>query len=156
MDVLLAIKPEFSDKILAGEKTYEFRRTAFRDATETDLIYLYASAPIKEIVGLFTSGRTVEGAPAELWELFGDKSGIDHRDRFMRYFEGADTGFAIQVDRTYQFGDPIAPNDVFETFSPPMSFKYLTSNESQVLRQHVPSSFQSQTVETDLTQYESR
>lgn len=154
MDVLLAIKPEFAEKILDGRKGYEFRRTAFRDATEIDLIFLYASSPISKIVGLFTSDRTVEASPVELWNLFGEKSGINDRDRFMSYFEGVDTGFAIQVDRTYRFEDPIAPDAVIDNFSPPMSFNYLDPEETKTLQSHVPESFKTQTVMTDLTRYE--
>ena len=153
MDVLLAIKPEFAEKILDEEKGYEFRRTSFQDSSDVDLIFLYASSPISKIIGLFTSGRTIEAAPAELWHLFGDESGIDDRDRFIDYFEGVDTGFAIQVDRTCRFEDPIVPDDVIQDFSPPMSFHYLGSNESKSLRSCIPDSFQTRTVATDLTQY---
>lgn len=154
MDVLLAIKPEFAEKILRGEKGYEFRRTAFRDSTKIDLIFLYSSSPVSKIVGLFTSNRTVEASPADLWELYEEESGIDDRDRFMSYFDGVDTGFAIQIDRTYPFEDPIKPGDVIEDFTPPMSFNYLKSEESKTLRSHVSDSFQSGTVATDLTKYE--
>lgn len=154
MDVLLAIKPEFAQKILTGTKGYEFRRSAFQDDTETDLIFLYASAPVSKIVGLFTSNRTVEASPADLWDLYGNESGINDEDRFMSYFEGVETGFAIQVDETYQFEEPIPPDAVLDDFSPPMSFNYLNAKDAESLRKYVPESFQTQTVATDLTQFE--
>jgi len=83
MNALLAIKPEFAEKILAGEKRYEFRRTAFRDSAEIEFIYLYASAPVKRVVGLFTSERIIEASPTELWELFGEESGMENKERFL-------------------------------------------------------------------------
>jgi len=154
MDVLLAIKPEFAEKILDGGKEYEFRRTSFQNSEEIDLIFLYASSPVSKIVGLFTSDRVVEATPAELWTLFGSESGIDDKSRFMSYFEGVDTGFAIQVDQTHEFKDPIDQETVLENFSPPMSFNYLNPMDSKSLRDHVPSSFQTRIVPTDLTRYQ--
>lgn len=154
MDVLLAIKPEFAQKILDGGKGYEFRRTAFRDSTEIDLIFLYASSPISKIIGVFTSDRTIEASPEDLWNLFGDESGIDDKNRFLNYFEGVETGFAIQVDRTYRFDDPIIPEAVIEEFSPPMSFNYIDPDDAETLRSYIPASFQTEPVATDLTQYE--
>lgn len=155
MNALLAIKPEFAEKILAGEKQYEFRRTAFRDSAQIEFIYLYASTPIKRIVGLFTSERIIEAPPGDLWELFSEDSGINSYDRFMSYFEGVDTGYAIEVDRTYRFDSSIDPNEIFEEFSPPMSFNYLTPDEGMALRQFVPASLSTDTIPTTLTRYSS-
>lgn len=154
MDVLLAIKPEFAEKILNGEKGYEFRRTSFRDSANISLIFLYASSPVSEIVGLFTSNRTIEAPPEELWNRFGGKSGIDDRNRFMDYFDGAETGFAIKVDETCKFEETISPDEVFEEFSAPMSFTYLDQKYADKLRSFVPPSFDDLTVATDLTQFE--
>lgn len=155
MHALLAIKPEFAEKILDGKKQYEFRRKSFQDAEELELVFLYASSPVKRIVGLFTSDRVVEASPAELWELFGDKSGIADRERFMDYFEGANTGYAIHVDRTHRFSDPIDPIEVFGDYSAPMSFNYLNDNQEAALTSYVPKGFREDTVATDLTRYSS-
>jgi type I restriction enzyme S subunit len=140
MNALLAIKPEFARKILSGEKSYEFRRTTFKDATAVDFIYLYSSSPEKRIVGGFVSDRVVEGRPENLWELFGDTSGIEDRDRFMDYFDGTETGYAIQIDRAYEFDEPVDPKEVFDDFVPPVSFNYLGEDRSQVLRRYVTES----------------
>ncbi|WP_306061334.1 hypothetical protein [Natronococcus wangiae] len=155
MNALLAIKPEFAEKILSGKKQYEFRRTVFRDTAEIELIYLYASSPLKEIVGLFTSERIIEAPPEELWELYGSESGIENRDRFMTYFDGVDTGFAIEVNDTHRFQQSVDPNIDFNGFSPPMSFNYLDDRENEILRQHVPRSFREKTAPTKLTRYTS-
>lgn len=155
MNALLSIKPEFAEKILAGEKEYEFRRTTFRDSAEIDLIYLYASSPVKQIVGLFTSGRIIEASPEELWELFGPKSGIDDRDRFMSYFEDADTGYAIEVNDAHRLQSRVDPNTAFEDFSPPMSFSYLSDAQERVLRRRVSTPIWKGTETTNLQRYNS-
>lgn len=142
MDALLAIKPEFAWKILSGEKGYEFRRTAFDDPTAIDYLYLYASSPEQRVVGAFTTGRVVEGQPEELWGLFGEQGGIDE-ERFFEYFDGTDTGYAIRVDETHEFEEPIDPTRRLPNLSIPMSFCYLEDDESEVLRTHLPSRVES-------------
>lgn len=151
MDALLAIKPEFAEKILSGEKRYEFRRTIFRDSNDIDFVYLYSSSPIMKIVGVFSTNRTIEADPEQLWELYSEYAGID-RTRFMQYFEDAETGYAIQVDNAYRFSDPIDPDDVFDEFSPPMSFLYLDKQQSRSLEEYLPSRLR-QPEETNLLQY---
>jgi type I restriction enzyme S subunit len=151
MDALLAIKPEFAEKILSGEKRYEFRRTSFRSMQDIDFVYLYSSAPMKKIVGRFSSGRTIEADPEQLWDLYSDYAGVD-REQFMKYFQGTKTGFAIQVDDTYRFEDPIDPNMVFEDFSAPMSILYLDEECSHALEEYLPSRLR-RLQKTDLTQY---
>lgn len=134
MNVLLSIKPEFAEKILSGEKTYEFRRTTFRDADAVDTVYLYASSPVQRIVGAFTIGQVIEAPPEDLWQRFGDKSGIASEDRFMRYYEGTKKGYAYEVEQTYTLRDNIDPKVTFDEFVPPTSFYYL--DESSVIKLH--------------------
>lgn len=154
MDALLSIKPEFAEKILAGEKQYEFRRTTFRDADSIEFVYMYASAPKKRIVGGFTMGRIVEATPEELWELFGDQSGIDDRGRFMAYFEGVETGYAITIEYTYRLQEPVDPEETFDHFVPPVSFYYLDGESHSLLRRNVSESMQG-TQNTQLPQFTS-
>lgn len=151
MDALLSIKPEFAEKILSGKKQYEFRRTSFKSTEDIDFVYLYSSAPIMKIVGGFSTVRVVEADPEQLWDLFSDEAGID-RDRFMAYFNDVQTGYAIQVNDTYRFKEPIDPNEVFNDFSAPMSFMYLDKNRSNLLQQQLPSRFH-KPQETNLNQY---
>lgn len=61
MKVILSIKPEFVEKIINGEKKFEYRRKIFKKDVEKVLIY--ASSPIKSVVGEFivedTFNRTI-------------------------------------------------------------------------------------------------
>jgi type I restriction enzyme S subunit len=151
MDALLSIKPEFAEKILSGEKRYEFRRTSFRSTEKINFVYLYSSAPVMKIVGGFSTLRTIEANPEQLWDLFSEEAGID-RNRFMTYFEDVQTGYAIEVDDTYRLNEPIDPNETFDGFSPPMSFMYLDNSQSSLLQQHLPARFH-EPQETNLAQY---
>jgi type I restriction enzyme S subunit len=134
VDALLAIDPEYAQKILAGEKDYEFRRQTFADPDAVGTIYLYATAPIQRIVGGFVAGEVVEAKPETLWDRFGDSSGIDNRETLLDYFEGTDTGYAIRVGERIVFAEGVDPDSVFENFSPPMSFQYLDAEEVERLR----------------------
>mgnify|MGYP000574977599 CR=1 FL=1 len=127
MNVLLSIKPEFAEKILSGEKRYEFRKTRFRDPSSVGKIYLYSSSPIQRIVGQFTLGSIIEDKPEYLWEKHGTESGIASRERFMGYFEGRDVGYALEVTNSSRFPEPIDPWKSVDNFRPPVSFEYLDS-----------------------------
>lgn len=153
MNALLSIKPEFGEKILAGEKQYEFRRTTFSDADSIDFIYLYASSPVMKIIGGFTHQRIIEASPEELWNLFGDQSGIEERERFMDYYEGAETGYAIEIDTIHRLPEPITPTELFEEFVPPVSFYYPGPEMDATLREYFPES--AETKMTRLPQFSS-
>lgn len=128
MNVLLSIKPEFAQKILALDKQYEFRKTAFRDSNLVEKIYMYASSPVKKIVGHFSIDGVIEQHPEQLWTQFGQESGVENRDAFLDYFEGKEMGYALEIDTVQEFADPIDPRDYVRDFHPPMSFQYLNGD----------------------------
>lgn len=49
--VLLPIKPRYATRIMDGSKRVEFRRRPFGRVPEW--VVIYASAPVKQVVGLF-------------------------------------------------------------------------------------------------------
>ena len=49
---LMSIKPLFAEQILSGQKRYELRRRA-GEISAGSLVVLYASNPVKAIVGEF-------------------------------------------------------------------------------------------------------
>lgn len=58
--VLMSIRPGYAEKILAGLKQYELRK---RFGIRTgDRIILYASTPIKAVVGEFRAGVVIAGS----------------------------------------------------------------------------------------------
>ena len=63
MHALLSIKPEYAEKILKGEKLFEFRKVAF--AQEVSKIFIYATSPVCRIVGEFEVGGIIKDSPKE-------------------------------------------------------------------------------------------
>ena len=58
MDVILSIKPKHVEKILSGEKQYEFRKQIFKNP-EVENIFIYASSPVKKIVAVFRPAKII-------------------------------------------------------------------------------------------------
>ena len=122
MKVLLSIKPEFASKIFDGSKKYEYRRVIFkRKGVET--IVVYASDPIRRVIGEFDIGEVFHEAPEQLWERTHIYAGITKR-QFMEYFANQDKGFAIGVREARKYSNPLSLDDLMLSL-PPQSFIYL-------------------------------
>jgi len=123
MDVLLSIKPKYVMSIIDGRKRYEFRKRIFRQPS-VSRIYIYASSPVKKIVGSFEVGKILEDRPADLWENVKDYAGINDRD-FFSYFAGKSRAFAIEIQDLREFSEPIDPRETMPGFVPPQSYCYM-------------------------------
>jgi len=122
MSVLLSIKPKYVNAILNGAKEYEFRKVIFRKRI-AQRVYVYASAPVKKVVGFFTVGEIIEDHPVRIWERCRNKSGIE-KDEFFAYFRGCEKGYAIKISDLRIFRVPIDPRTFCPDFVPPQSFCY--------------------------------
>jgi len=122
MRVLLSIKPEFALRIFEGSKRYEYRRTIFKRGEVTTVV-VYASAPIKKVIGEFEIGDILHEEPLVLWAKTGDQSGITKK-RFLEYFDNKTTGYAIEVKEARTYDMPIRLNELMVPW-PPQSFAYL-------------------------------
>jgi len=120
---LMAIHPHYAKAILRGDKRVEFRRTRLaRDVTH---VVVYATTPVKAVVGMFEVEGVDEDSPAKLWSRYRRIGGIGAA-AFDRYFAGASRGIAVRVGRVVTFPAPLAVSAVGATASPPQSFRYLT------------------------------
>lgn len=121
MNVILSIKPKYVEKILSGEKRYEFRKRIFKK--DVDRVFIYATSPIKKIVASFVPGEIVEDTPEDMWNRFGDISGTSKED-FFDYFKGKEKGFVIEIKELETFKEPLDPYSTIEGFRAPISFQY--------------------------------
>ncbi len=67
MDVLLSIKPKFAEAIIDGRKRYEFRKIKFANK-DINRVYIYATSPVKKIIGVFKLSSIIEDSPHALWD----------------------------------------------------------------------------------------
>lgn len=84
MDVLLSLRPKYVDAIFDGTKKYEVRSTCpciYPD----DWVYIYSTAPIKQIVGRIRIVGAIKYVPHEYhlpFELL-DKQFVDDYTRYI-------------------------------------------------------------------------
>ena len=122
MNVLLSIKPRYVEAILKGDKRYEFRKNIFRNK-DVENVYIYATSPVKKIVGFFKVGNILEDHPVCLWDQLKEFSGLDEKE-FFNYFGDNKSGFAIEIQSVTEFLNPLEPRDIIPSFVPPQSFCY--------------------------------
>jgi len=121
--VLLSIKPEFAERIFDGSKRYEFRRVLFCSDSVTTVV-VYASSPVKRVIGEFTVGGILRLKKQVLWERTKNHAGIGKR-YFDLYFAGRCTAFAIKVSCPERYPVPVELEHAFNFSRPPQSFRYL-------------------------------
>ena len=63
--IILSIHPSHIEKILSGEKQYEYRK---RIPMDIRYIVVYATAPIKMIVALIEIDSVIKGTPEAVWK----------------------------------------------------------------------------------------
>ena len=73
-NIILPIKPEYADKILSGQKKYEYRKNICTDNIEK--IYVYATSPVKAIIGELEVVEKMIMNKDNLWEFSEKHSGI--------------------------------------------------------------------------------
>lgn len=120
-NILLAIKPEFVEKILNGQKKFEFRRRV--PSANVDKIIIYATAPVKKVVGVARVREIISKPPNDLWNLTHEFAGIG-REFFNSYFLGCDVGHAYALENVQKYKQPRELSD-FGIRAVPQSFVYM-------------------------------
>lgn len=128
MDAILSIKPVYAYQILAGTKKVEFRKRSFKEKVRR--VYIYASLPVKQIVGYFTFVKIDEDTPMNLWEKYKDVGGIAKED-FFSYYANNERGCAFVIKTVTSFKQGKNPNDFIDDFVPPQSYVYLDFNSTK-------------------------
>ena len=123
MRVLLSIKPEYAEKILAGEKRYEFRKAIPR-LPGLKTVVIYATMPVGKVVGEFDVETIHSEGPALLWERTREHAGIS-KAFFHEYFRDRHTAHAIKVRQARRYARPKSLDKVVDSGIAPQSFCYL-------------------------------
>lgn len=135
MRILLSIKPEYVELIERHTKLFEFRKRKFKNVTSEILIY--ASAPVKKIVGIIQVRDIIEDTPIALWSHCRQYAGIKEK-AFFEYFKGKNKGIAIEIKDYIKFESPVDPYKVNSDFTPPQSYAYLDNIFPDGIEQHLP------------------
>jgi len=120
--VLLSIKPQYADKILNGEKKFEFRRMLYK-SPNVKTVVIYATSPVMKVIGEFEVATVHSMKLKDLWRLTMEFSGIE-KDFYDSYFAGKEIGHAIEVKKAKRYLEPKHLKD-FNISHAPQSFVYL-------------------------------
>jgi len=128
MNVLLSIKPKYTELIKSGLKKYEFRRKIFKKSGGCK-VFIYSTSPVKKITGVFDASIIHEDSPYRIWDMFGEYAGISQEEYF-RYFKNCKTAFAIEIKNLVIFDKPHDPSKYFLEFTPPQSYRYFDPRQN--------------------------
>jgi predicted transcriptional regulator len=123
MKVLLSIKPEFAEKILLGEKKFEFRKVLPKSDQVTTIV-IYATMPLGKVVGEFDVGEILTDTPQKIWRNTKECAGITKK-YFNEYFEGRDVAHAIGVKAVRRYKNPESLSKILPGGVAPQSFCYI-------------------------------
>jgi predicted transcriptional regulator len=121
----MAIHPQYAQAILDGRKQVEFRKRPL--AADVRTVVIYATAPVKKIVGEFVVGDIVMTDPSALWSSLGAVGAIDEQD-FRGYYAGAGTAAGIIVQTARRYRAPVDLTSLRPAPSVPQSFAYLPAD----------------------------
>ncbi len=119
--IILSIHPSHIEKILSGEKRYEYRK---RIPTDIRYIVVYATASIKMIVAFIEIDSVIKGTPKEVWDKTKNHSGISE-DYFMHYFANCQDSYAIKFKAVHELLPPKPLTDLSDHICAPQSYTYL-------------------------------
>ncbi|MCW4589203.1 XRE family transcriptional regulator [Gluconacetobacter entanii] len=133
-DVVFSIKPEYSRKIVTGEKTIELRRRFPMSVPAGTTALIYETSPTRALSGIAEIGEVHRRSPEEIWRSFSDQACIARKD-FDTYFDGVDRAFAIELRHGRSLPRPLELSELRERFSfePPQSFLYATPKMREAL-----------------------
>lgn len=119
--IVLPIKPEYAEAILKKEKRYEYRRHLCKK--QIDKIVIYATAPVKKIVGeAFVIEKLIDNKEM-LWQKTKTFSGID-KHFYDMYFKGLDEACAYSLGEVIAYESPRSLEEFGINFYP-QSYVYV-------------------------------
>lgn len=120
-NILLSIHPHFVEKIISGEKRFEFRKVKSR--RNPVKIIIYSTSPISKIIGEADIEDILIDTPEKLWEKTSSYSGIDE-SFYQEYYKNKKQAIAYQLKNITVYNKPKKLKE-FGLQSPPQSFVYV-------------------------------
>lgn len=119
-DIILSIRPIFAEKILSGEKKYEYRKRLC--AKKVSKIYIYETAPVKKITGEVEVIKKLKMKKEKLWKQTQKSSGIS-KEFYGKYFEKQEYACAYELGESKKYSDPVTLESIGVNYIP-QSFAY--------------------------------
>lgn len=127
MKILLSIKPQYVDKIVSGEKKYEFRKTIFKQK-QVDTIVVYSSGKVGKLIGEIKFTTILSDTPLNIWNITKEKAGLSKGD-FFDYFRNKEIAHAIKIESFEPYSHAISIQEKYPGINPPQSFVYVEKDD---------------------------
>lgn len=150
MNVILSIKPEYVEKIFSGEKRYEYRKILFKQ--NVDIVYIYATRPISQIVGELKIKDIIFDKPKNVWNATKKYAGIT-KSFFDNYYNGKDKAIAYRICDVKRYLTPLLDGFLQKNFRAPQSFVYtnMILKENVIDKSLIQKGFESELYEAAYT-----
>lgn len=128
--LFISLRPRFAELLLDGRKTVELRRIQPAVSPGT-LVLLYASSPLRALVGTGVVQGVSVASSDDIWTLLGSLTGLS-RAEYDHYFHGADRAVAISLRDLKRLERPVPLLDLRRGrswFRPPQSFRYFDARQ---------------------------
>ncbi|MCO7125158.1 ASCH domain-containing protein [Sporolactobacillus shoreicorticis] len=119
--IILSIHPSFVDKILSGEKRFEFRKVLAKKKPQR--LVIYSTSPISSVVAEADIEDILVDTPDNLWDKTSNYAGVD-KIFFNEYFKNRQQGIAYQLTNITQYENPKSLKD-YGLQNAPQSFVYI-------------------------------
>ena len=94
--IILPIKGIYVNRILQGQKKYEFRKRLCKN--DIDWIYVYETAPVKKVVCRIEVKAKLMNEKEELWNVTQKYAGIE-KEKYDKYFLNQKLGCAYELGK---------------------------------------------------------
>lgn len=121
MKIIVSINPEYVEKILSGEKKFEYRTRVAKQ--QVDTLIIYATKPMMKVVAEVEILGVIATSPEELWDQTKNQSGIT-KSFFGEYFKDKQVAYAYKLGEVKVYEKPKSLLD-FGLRMAPQSFAYV-------------------------------
>jgi predicted transcriptional regulator len=120
---------------MSGAKTAEVRRR-FPALPPNTTVYVYASSPVRAIIGTLRLDAVHVGATTALWQQFGERLDIS-KAYFDAYLDGRDSAAVVELRPHEGWGRTVSLDELRQHvgLEPPQSFRYLSLAHEALLRE---------------------
>ena len=123
----MPIKSKYANQILDGTKKFEYRKSKIRKNNVHSII-IYATAPVKKVIGEVEILDIIEDTPENIWNQTHEHSGIAKED-YDKYFKEKDTAVAYALGKVKRYSKEKSLAK-FDICYYPQSYVYVSSPNS--------------------------
>ena len=127
--LFIAVKPEYANKLISGQKDIELRKMR-PHVQQGDYVIIYASAPVKAVLGFGKVKSIIECSPEEMWAKHAVRLGIARKD-FDSYYANHEKSIGIEFEmiKPITFIGLEELRKVNPNFHPPQIYRYVTNED---------------------------